>query len=90
MHSLTWKPDKNYTKRQLEKELNRQAIIFEEKCNGGYQSTIVKFETFAEEWFREFAKPNLRNTAYERMLDLRKRVYSALGRSTVSTTGNIY
>ena len=79
IRSKTWKPERKMTPNQLEKELNRQAVIFEEECNSGYQSGAVKFEAFAEQWFDEYAKPNLRNTTYERMLMLRKRVYAALG-----------
>ena len=79
IRSKTWKPERKMTTNQLEKELNRQAVIFEEECNSGYQSGAVKFEAFAEQWFDEYAKPNLRNTTYERMLMLRKRVYAALG-----------
>ena len=48
-------------------------------CNKGYQSKAIKFETFAEEWFEEYARPTLRNTTYERMLQLRGRVYPAIG-----------
>lgn len=75
----TWKPAEGMTPKQIEKEVNRQAVMFEEACNHGYQSKAIKFETFAEEWFEEYAKPNLRNTTYERMLQLRKRVYAAIG-----------
>ena len=39
----------------------------------------MKFETFAEEWFEEYAKPNLRNTTYERMKQLTHRIYPAIG-----------
>lgn len=39
----------------------------------------IKFEVFAEQWFEEYAQPNLRNTTYERMLQLCKRVYAAIG-----------
>ncbi len=79
IQSMTWKPDKKMTPKQVEKELNRQAVMFEEACMRGFQSKAVKFETFAEEWFEEYAKPNLRNTTYERLLQLRKRVYAAIG-----------
>ena len=79
IQSLTWRPEEGMTKKQIEKELNRQAVMFEEACNKGYQTKAVKFEVFAEQWFEEYAKPNLRNTTYERMLQLRKRVYSAIG-----------
>ena len=54
-------------------------ILLEEECKRGQIVSAVKFETFAEEWFEEYAKPNLRNTAYERLLQLRKRVYAAIG-----------
>ena len=79
IQSMTWKPDDKMTPKQVEKELNRQAVMFEEACMRGFQSKAVKFETFAEEWFEEYAKPNLRNTTYERLLQLRKRVYGAIG-----------
>lgn len=79
IQSMTWKPEPKMTERQIEKELNRQAVMFEEACNMGYQSKAIKFEVFAEQWFEEYARPNLRNTTYERMLQLRKRVYAAIG-----------
>ena len=79
IQSMTWKPDEKMTPKQVDKELNRQAVMFEEACMRGFQSKAVKFETFAEEWFEEYAKPNLRNTTYERLLQLRKRVYAAIG-----------
>ena len=77
--SMTWKPDKEMTAKQVEKELMRQVVLFEEKCKNGFQSKAVKFETFAEEWFEEYAKTNLRNTTYERLLQLRKRIYAEIG-----------
>lgn len=46
-HSITWKPDKNMTAKQIEKELNRQAIMFEEKCRNGLVSQNPRL-TFAE------------------------------------------
>ena len=55
IQSMTWKPEIGMSPKQIEKELNRQAVMFEEKCNGGYQSKAVKFEVFAEEWFEFYA-----------------------------------
>lgn len=77
--SMTWKPDKEMTAKQVEKELMRQVVLFEEKCKSGFQAKAIKFETMAEEWFEEYAKMNLRNTTYERLLQLRKRIYDAIG-----------
>ena len=79
IQSMTWKPDEKMTPKQVEKELNRQAVMFEEACMHGFQSKAIKFEELAEEWFEEYAKPNLRNTTYERLLQLRKRIYGAIG-----------
>lgn len=77
--SMTWKPDDKMTPRQVEKELARQVVLFEEKCKSGYQTGVIKFETFAEEWFDEYARINLRNTTYRWLLPLRKRIYASIG-----------
>lgn len=53
--SKTWKPDEGMTPKQIEKELNRQAILFEEECKKGQVTASVKFETLAEEWFEQYA-----------------------------------
>lgn len=45
--SMTWKPDPKLTPKQIEKELNRQAMIFEEKCKHGLVSNDPRL-TFAD------------------------------------------
>ena len=75
----SYKPEPGMTKRQIEKEVQRQAILFEEDCKRGHITAAVKFETFAEQWFEEYAKVNLRPTSYARMKQLPKRVYPAIG-----------
>ena len=77
--SMTWKPDEGMTKKQIEKELNRQAVMFEESVNHGFKTSAMKFQELAEEWFENYAKNALRSTTYERMLQLRGRIYPALG-----------
>ena len=67
------------TERQIQKELNRVAVNFEEACSHGYKATAVKFQDFAEEWFNEYARFSLRSTTFERMKQLTKRVYPAIG-----------
>lgn len=76
---MTWKPAEGMTEKQIEKEVNRQAVLFEEKCLKGQVTANIKFEEFAEQWFEEYAKLNLRSTSYERMRKLTPRVYPALG-----------
>lgn len=34
-YEMTWKPASNMTKKQTEKELTRQAALFEEECKNG-------------------------------------------------------
>ena len=79
IQTISWKPAPNMTARQAEKEVQRQAFIFEEKCLKGQVTANVKFEEFAEQWFQEYAKLNLRNTSYEKMRQLPSRVYPAIG-----------
>ena len=79
IQSMTWKPNEGMTPKQIEKELKRQSVLFEEACMKGFQSKAVKFETFCEEWFEDYAKINLRNTTYERLLQLRGRIYPVIG-----------
>ena len=57
LKNMTWAPDPGMTAKQIEKELNRQAVMFEEKCrNGAYISSDIKFADFAERWMDEYAR----------------------------------
>ena len=76
---MTWTPDPKMTEKQIEKELQRQAILFEEECKHGQIVSAIKFEAFAEEWFEDYAKLNLKSTTYTRQRQLTKRVYAAIG-----------
>lgn len=77
--AMTWKPPEGLTDRQIQKELNRQAVMFEDACNRGFTAKAVKFEELCEEWFDEYARLNLRSTTLQRLKQLKTRVYSALG-----------
>ena len=58
---MTWKPDPSLTPKQIEKELQRQAVLFEESCKLGQATgSAVKFEPFAKQWYRECAEINLK------------------------------
>ena len=74
-----WKPKPGMTPRQIEKEVRRQAILFEEDCKQGQITSAVKFETFAEQWIEEYARINLRPTSFSKIGQLKKRVYKAIG-----------
>ena len=77
--AMTWKPPENMSEKQIKKELNRQAVMFEEACNRGYTTSAIKFQDLAEEWFENYAKNALRSTTYARMVQLTHRVYPAIG-----------
>lgn len=79
IQTMTWKPEEGMTPKQIEKELQRQVILFEDKCLKGQITANVKFQDFAERWFEEYAKLNLRFKSYDRMLSLRPRTYAAIG-----------
>lgn len=63
---MTWNSKPNMTEKQIEKELQRQAIFFEEECKHSQIVSAVMFEVFAEEWFEDYAKLNLKRTTYIR------------------------
>ena len=41
---MTWVPDKGMTKKQIEAELQRQVVLFEERCNAGEQAVSNKLK----------------------------------------------
>lgn len=45
-YTMSWKPAPGMTAKQIEKELNRQAVQFEEQCRAGY--ALDNRQTFAE------------------------------------------
>ena len=77
---LTWTPEPGMTKRQLQKELDRQAVLFEEKCrNGQVLDGNIKFAEFAEKWFTDYAEKQLRPTTVARYRLLMPRINAAIG-----------
>ncbi|MDL2232361.1 site-specific integrase [Ruminococcaceae bacterium OttesenSCG-928-L11] len=79
-HHMTWTPDEGMTPKQIEKELERQKILFEEDCrNSKVAAGNMKFETFAEQWFREYAEAKLKTRSIDRYRQYTARVYKAIG-----------
>ena len=77
--TMTYKPDEGMTPKQIEREANKRAVLFEQECIKGQVITAVKFQTLAEELLNTYAKQNLRQSTYEGYLKYVKRVYSAIG-----------
>lgn len=85
IHTKTWKPTLGMTERQIEKEVARQAIMFEEYCKKGIVTVNVKFKEFAEKWLNDFARVNLKKTTFQRMKNTTIRVYAAFGHLRVDS-----
>ena len=77
--SMTYKPREGMSEKQIEKEVRRQAVLFEESCKKGQAVTAAKFETFAREWFRDCAELKLKRLTLCNYHRMEKRVYAALG-----------
>lgn len=79
IRTKSWTPKAGMTKRQIEKELNRQAVMFEEACNEGFVSSSIKFSDFLEQWKEDYAKKNYKMTTIDTMAHIMKRVNEELG-----------
>lgn len=77
--SMTWKPEKKMTVKQVEKELNRIAVKFEDDCMNGHITATVKFQEFTDTWFKEYAELKLKTQTIRCYHNLKKRVYGAIG-----------
>ena len=78
--TMTWTPEPGMTRRQTEKELDRQAVLFEERCRTGQVlDGNIKFADFAERWFKDYAEKQLRPTTVARYHVLMPRINAAIG-----------
>lgn len=80
-HRLLWTPDEKLTPRQVEKELNRQVVRFEEQVKTGSIAAEgnIRFADFAERYMTDYGRPNLKPTTlsnYQRNL---VRINQAIG-----------
>lgn len=75
----TYTPDEKMTAKQIEKEVQRQAVLFEEQCNNGQvMNGNIKFADFANDWFKH-KKNDLRPKTYARYLSMLPRINAAIG-----------
>nr|WP_316612629.1 tyrosine-type recombinase/integrase [uncultured Ruminococcus sp.] len=77
--TMTWKPEPNMTTKQIEKEVQRQATLFEERClKGQVLDENIRFAEFAEIWMKD-RKNDLRPRTYARYESLLPRINAAIG-----------
>ena len=81
----TWKPEPNMTAKQIEKEVQRQAVLFEEKClTGQVLQGNTRFAEFAEEWLSAKAD-ELRPRTLDRYKAMIPIITAALGHMKLSS-----
>ena len=79
-HSMTWTPSPNMTKRQIEREVEKQASLFDERCrNGIVLDSRMTFEKYVNEVWIGRAEKNLKPTTFRRYKGFLKRILPALG-----------
>lgn len=79
-HRMTWNPPQGMTAKQAEKEVQRQALLFEEKCRqGNCINGNIRFADFAEFWFAEYAGKQLKPTTIENYRRKMPRINAIIG-----------
>lgn len=77
--TFTWKVPKGMTAAQERKELQRQIVSFEEKCKEHEIGGDVRFKDFAEEWFKEYANTQLKESSRMQYVYVAEDVYQKIG-----------
>ena len=78
--STTWKPPEGMTPKQIEKELQKQVVKFEESVKGGTCfDSDTRFGEYAETWLENNRPPLLAPKTYERYKALLKNINAAIG-----------
>ena len=76
---MTYTPDPGMTAKQIEKELQRQAVLFEESCTTGQvMDSNIRFSEFSKEWMKH-KKAELRPKTYATYDNLLPRINAAIG-----------
>lgn len=78
--TLNWTPPDGLGARQLKKELDRQTVLFEEKCrNRVAPSGSIKLADYIDQWFIDYAEMRLKGTTVSGYQYLRDRTIAGLG-----------
>lgn len=77
---MTWTPDAGLTARQIEKELEKQKVLFEKRVQSGQVlDGSIRFAEFSQYWMEHYVKKHLRPSTVDGYRDLLKRTNAALG-----------
>ncbi len=77
---MTWTPDEGLTARQIEKELEKQKVLFEKRVQSGQVlDGSIRFADYADYWMKNYVHVHLRPATAEGYRNLLKRTTAALG-----------
>lgn len=83
--TMTYKPEPNMTEKQIEKEVKRQTVLFQERCeNGQVSNGRIKLAEFIDTYFADYAKMNLKKKTVIGYKGLVPVVNQALGHLYIS------
>lgn len=78
--SMTWKPPEGMTQKAVEKELQRQVVMFEDQVKRGFVfDSSTRFDEFANRWLDNNKPPQLAPKTYERYQALLKNINQGIG-----------
>jgi len=85
---ITWSPAPGMTPKQIEKELKRQMVLFDEKCRtGNYVDGSMKFAEFVEIFMKYRAEKKLRKTTLAGYKSKLPRIIKAFGHMKLEEIG---
>ncbi len=89
--TMTWTPEPGMTENQIEKELKRQAVLFEEYCRKqAAEGDGMSLESFIKRGRREYAVVRFKNTTLAYYDDLLRRILPALGHLKLSEIAPVH
>ena len=77
--SMTYKPATGLSQKQIEKEVSRQAVLFEEELKKGHNISSMKFSDFFEKWLVDYAQIKLKKSTLSRYNERKKCVLEHFG-----------
>lgn len=78
--ATTWTPPENMTEKQIQKELQRKAVLFEEDVHTGQHiNSTIKFADFAAIWLADYAEKQLKQKTVDRYKTLLPRINKHIG-----------
>ncbi len=78
--SKTWVPGPGMTEKQIEKELERQKVLFEEEVKHGISpNSNIRFKAFADQWMEEYGRDHLAPKTFVRYEGYLERINEAIG-----------